>query len=367
MTLIEVLIGNMLLVVVIFASLNVFKDVVKSQSGSENQLNLIVTRNRLLSQILDGRTWEMSAAAAENTALGCMVDQDHSSLSDRNCKSVANASVNLYALDNQLAFALQQPGFGLNSNGVVCSSYVAAPAAGDRLCPVGVSVSMTALCDAGPATCFNPPFLVSARHAWNGDSAEPKMRVDAFDFDVITTGFYCPAQSDTVAWVGNANITVNGASVDGINNGAQVGSYAQTDPLLLPCRQLYLGFTINTGNYSVAQVNNTTTICLADEGLGTCGFSFALRRLADGSFTYDLLQDAAVVASKPSWMTLTGNESYEIQVTNGLVKFCIDSRCLTLFEAKLEGPFRIRAYPAWSTAVGQPIVENLLITSESLW
>ncbi len=363
MTLIEALIGNALLIIVIFSSLSVFKDVVGAHVGSESYLNLIVTRNRLISHILDTRTWEHTVTATENTALSCLKNLDNPDATTRDCKSVVNQKINLYSLDEEVAFPTKDATIGIGKAGPICNSFNAASGSGDANCPLGIDLTMTALCEAGSPTCYNPPMLFQAQFILNGDSTTPNINTQPFNFSVINTGSYCPTQNPAVGLVGDAEITATSTSVTGMTVASQVGHYAQSDPMF-PCRQSIVSFTINSSNYSNV-AGNQTTVCLADEGLGTCGFSFVHKRSPAGVLSYDLVQNGVTVATKPTWMNMSGSESYELEVFNGMVKFCVDLRCLYFFENKLEGPFRVRVYPAWSNGV-LPILDNFDTSFEDL-
>lgn len=367
MTLMEVLIGNSLLIVVIFASLTVFKEIMASQSGAENYLNLVITRNRLMSQILDKRTWEPTSTAAENTAIKCLSDQDQSNAALRDCTGVTDGEINLYSLDGTVAFPFktQSGTIGMDMNGVLCNHFVAPPASGHRTCPIGLSIALTAICDSAAPNCINPPFLIKARHTWNSLVEDASLRMSAFDFDIVSAGFVCPAQPANVALTDNPPVETSVSSVDGVTALPDVGSWAQTDPVLLPCRTVSIQFQFIQGNVS-AIANNTTTVCLVDDGTGTCTHSIRYIRLADGTFTYDLQANGVTVANRPTWMALAGTEIFEFQVVNGLVKMCVSTRCLNLYELKLDAPFRLRVAPAVAPAAASPVVGAISISTQSL-
>lgn len=366
MTLIEALIGNLLVAVVIFGSLFLFKEVVRTQANSESALSLAVTRNRLISHLLDARTWEATVAAAENSAFSCLQKQDEVSIANRDCAGVANAKINLYSIDNQKVFELKNSQIGINNTGGLCTSFQALPAAGDPNCPLGISLDAEAQCDSSLPNCLNPPFLFKVQFFYNGGPDKLPLNMAPFNFNFYGVGLYCPPQAPNVGWVGNGSITANPSQVFGITLASQVGQFANTTPYILPCRRVTLDFAIVSGNYDHSHANNSTRVCIVDAADGTCGYSFVHKLMPDGSYSYDLLEGAAVVATKPSWVNLNGDENFDFEVTNGLVKFCLNSQCLHLFEKKLEGPFLLRAYPGWVTTPGLVNIDGFSVTAEDL-
>ncbi len=363
MSLIEALVGNALLIMVIFASLSIFKDVVGAHVGSESFINYIVARNRLISNILDARGWNSTISAAENVGLACLLNQDQADPADRNCKTVTGATINIYSLDDEKIFPLQDLTAGISRTGVVCTGFAASPAAPNADCPMGMTMKVDAQCDPAVANCGNAPMHFAATFAANGDPKSTPRNTTAFNFEVIASGLYCPVQNSSVELESDGTTVATDESVNGVT-AAQVGHYARSKATILPCRRAMVDFTINSFNYSPV-AGNTTTACLTDEFTGTCLYSLVHSRQADGSFSFKLQENGVDVVTKPTWMTLMGGESFQFDIVNGMVKFCVDLRCIHFFENKLEGPFRVRFYPAISN-IGLPIVENYETTTEEL-
>ncbi len=361
MSLIETVVGIALLGIVSFLSLSTYQVIVRSQILSEKNLNVVLARNLLISYILDRRTWSPTVSASENLSLSCMYAQDQVAIGSRNCKATLPGPINLYAINNQVVFALQQSNVGLDMNGQLCNSFQASPGSGNASCPIGINFSITPQCDQMLASCFNPPYLIQGQFTRNGGDSSQVLNLAPYNFSILESGFYCPQQVPTVALTGDPSIVVNPTQVFGITNPTQLGHFASTNPLILPCRSIVIDFKIDTENYDNTQANNQTNICLADESLARCGIAFVHKVLPDGSYSFDLMEDATLVATKPTWMNLSGTETFEFNITNGLVKFCVDSHCLHLFEQKLEGPSRLRLYPGWVSAPGLPIVDRFFL------
>lgn len=365
MTLVEALIGNFVLAIVIFASLGIFKDLTSAQINSETYLNLIVARNRLINHILDARTWGVTITAPENTALNCLLNQDSVPVGARDCKAtLINQAVNIYSLDATDSFPFKNGSLGIDMTGKVCNTFVPPPAAGNPLCPMGVNLSVSAQCDGSP-NCVNPPLALQAQFTMNGDAKAPPLNAGSFNFDLVAAGIFCPTQVGTPIGLVPAppDITVTPTSVNGI--AAASALYAQTAVALTPCRRVTVDFTIDSSNYDASVANNQTKVCLADSSAGTCAATLIHTLKPDGTYTYDLYDGATLKASKPSWLNLSGGEAYEFDVFNGMVKFCVDLHCYYYFESKVEGPFRVRFYPA-RVASPLPIIDNFSVTLEEI-
>ena len=286
-----------------------------------------------------------------------MHNQDQVSVASRNCNTNVPGPINLYSINNQIVFGLQQANVGFDMNGQLCNLFEAQPSAGNANCPIGIGFTVTPQCDPNLPNCFNPLYLIQGKFTRNGGDSSRVLNLSPYNFSILESGFYCPPQDPSVALTGDSEIDVNTTQVIGKFDPIQDGHFATTDPLILPCRSVTFNFVINAANYSLTKANNKTIICLTDESVGSCGITFVSKVLPDGTYSFDLMEGTNLVATKPSWMNLTGAENFEIKISNGLVKFSVDAHCLHIFEQKLEGPSRLRLNPGWVTTPGLAIVD----------
>lgn len=367
MTLVEALVANVILIVAIYASLTIFNDMISSQVFLERGLNFVVARNRVVSHLLDEKTWTQTVAAAENTAFSCLVGQDQSADPARDCTGVTDAKFNVYALDATQVFNSQNPNFGFSNTGANCATFQTPPATGDGSCPLGANLTVTAECPTPAITCANPTLRFSTQFTYNpGDTRHP-LNIGPFAFTYVASGLFCPNQAAVAGWVGDGQIIASASAVDGKTSAAQDGHFATTTPGLLPCRIIGAEFVIVTAAYDGAHVGNQTMVCLADDASGNCLMTFIHKPVAAGGYTYELRDDTnAVIATPPAWLTLNGSEAFKFDITNGLVKFCVDSHCLHIFEKKLDVPFRLKAEPAYTTGPGTAVIDSLSLTIDEL-
>lgn len=369
LTLIEAVIGNTLLVIVIFASLSVYRESMEAQQGSTRNLNIAIARNSFISLLNDPMTWPTTVDAAENTALDCLRNQNNPATAARDCRAVQNRTFGVYALDATRTYDTNNPNFGFDMNGAPCSTFQAPPATGDGTCPVGVNLKLSAQCAAAD-DCMNPVFLAEGTFTFNGIPSQTRVSMGLMDFAMRIGGIGCPTPNSGIKFTGGTVIPDPptpgfGTSVAGLQLPAEAGQTSNTSPALFPCRHLLISFNFNPTNYS-AYAGNQTEVCLREDADPSCRFSILHRRLADGSFTYDIAQNGTVLSQKPTWVTLTGTEQFQFEIINGLVKFCLDSQCLFFYPDKLSGPFNVLVRPAESPTSGTSVVDALAISQDNL-
>lgn len=359
MTIIEALIGNMLLMIVIFASLSIYKNVISYQNGSENDFLLVMGRNRLLSSIRDVATWKETTIAAENTSVSCILKQDSLATSDRDCQGLAEGKLNLYLIDGSLTAETLNDKFGIDRKGSYCTNYVEAPDIGDPLCLFGVAMRVNAQCPSSGG-CFNPLLQVSGKFSYNG-AVDKVINLKLYDFAAYLSGIYCPNQTENNNWLSDGSVTVNADKVMAINQASQTGHYAYSQQLIFPCLREDFSFTIDTSKYDYSVNGNNTRLCISDGDTGNCAYTIVQKIMPDNSLGLDFLDSAVTMASKPSWLVLTGNEVLSFQVVNGLVRACVNYQCLYTFEKKLHSPFRILVYPGWASSANQALVSSFVM------
>ena len=189
MSLIETIVGATLLGITMFMAYSVFGSIFKAEATTKRSLSLIVARNNLVSHLLDAKTWINSTVATENTVLNCVAQQNQTDPVVRNCSGVTSAPINIYALDNTIAFNLQRTNIGFDWFGQACDTYQTPPSDGNPHCPVGFSVVAIPQCAASLTTCLNPSFVFQAQFAVNAGQATNPMNMAAFNFKIYEAGF----------------------------------------------------------------------------------------------------------------------------------------------------------------------------------
>ncbi|MBX7231226.1 MAG: hypothetical protein K1X29_03975 [Bdellovibrionales bacterium] len=363
MSLVEVLITSMLIILVIMASAAAIVQLFPGQKTTERSFNFIVARNQIIDRLIDERAWGITVNAKENSVFSCLVNQEQTSTGQRNCNG-ANGVTNVYDLANNLVYDFQNEKLGITQEGSLCTEYKKSPLEGDPICVLSPNIKVQALCETNP--CFNPPYLFSSDFSFNSGTEHTNPNLSPMNFQLIKSGLYCPPQDDPQGLTAQPMIQLDGTNgVKGIQNAAQVGKFASETVNLLPCRSLNIGFSIATPLYNMAAANNSTRVCLSDS-TNTCLFSFLHKISNTGVLSYELYQNNALYSSSPSWMTLTGAEEYQFQVYNGIVKFCVDNKCLHFFSQKLDGPFRLLIYPGWVTDTSSGLIANVNISTFEL-
>lgn len=365
MTLTEALVANVILIVAIYAVMTIFNDTIGSQIFLERGLNFVVARNRIVSHLLDAKTWDPTINASENTMFQCLQNQNLSATGPRNCAGITDAPFNVHALDGTMVFNTLNANFGFTNLGANCTTFQAPPAVGNGTCPLGATVKVTAQCDPADTNCTNPSFLFTSQFLYNSSDTRYPLNIQPFNFSYVGSGLFCPNQATPIDLAGDGQISATSTTVFGKSMATQDGHYASTQTPMLPCRNVGMDFVVTGPNYDPAKVGNQTTVCIADATTGACIITFVHKLLVSG-MAYELRDGATVVSTQPSWLTLTGNEQFRFEVINGLARFCVEGRCVHYFETKIVAPFRLQIEPGYVTVPGAAMVDGFSASVDEL-
>ncbi len=361
-TVVEAMVGMAILMIAFISSLTVFDMVQNGQNANEASIGFAAARNQIVSLLIDDTSWSKMIGlpgAADNPKLSCLLKQGSTVLNDRDCFGqtdpivIYNIKGQKYTLDGFTAYDFRSPTLGYTPKGKVCNTYQDPPALGDPACPYHMVVTWTPLCTASP--CINPPMLFEGKVSYNGGPNQRSPNVTNLGFRLIKATLYCPIPTipDTHTSDNPATVEADPTFIDRarslINTNTPTTDVAYSNQAMAPCRRVSVTFSEGMSAAYTPDANNNSSVYLRDETTGANVFEF--RRIATGAAGYDyqlLYKGAVVVANKPSWVILSTNTVFKFEVTNGLVRFCVDSRCPHYFPQKLDFPFRAAFRPASS-------------------
>jgi hypothetical protein len=356
-SLIEALLAGGILILSFIAGLSIFNTIDKGQKGNESSLDFTLVRNQIVSLIIDDTAWAKIIGPpgnAGNPNLSCLLNQNSVVPADRDCFNKTDPFVlydikgSLHQMNGVDVFDFHSTTQGFTNKGLACSTFNGTAGAGDPLCPFLMTVTWKAICAASP--CVNPPILFQGQATVNGGPTQPPLNTSNLAFEVIKANMYCPPQATPPTTQVASGGGVNVATVDKVksNQATDVPTtdYGMTDQILAPCRKTTVTFSEDLSTTYTPSANNNSSVFIRDETTGAAVFEF--RRIASGTFfDYQLLYNGAVVfATKPTWIGINKSTIFKFQVTNGMVAFCINDRCVFYFPQKLDFPFRFAFRPA---------------------
>jgi len=350
-TLVEAMVGMGILVIAMISGLTVLEMVEKSMKNTQDSLGYVSARNQLVSLLLDDTSW--SKIVANNPEMSCVLSQNSPVISDRDCFGDTSPLVlyNIkglpYTVNGVPAYNFHSAIQGFSEKGEACETFDSTAGAGNPACPYHVVVTWSALCSASP--CTNPPLLFVGQTTFNGGPNQLAPNVVNLSFQVIKSRLYCPpivAPAGHTTASADVDVTTPDQVKSNLITDVPTVDSGMTDTLIAPCRQALVTFTEDLNPAFVANPNNQSSVFIRDETTGTNIFEF--RRLGNGIvYDYQLYQNGVmVVAAKPSWITVTKDTVYKFDVTNGLLRFCINDRCPHYFTQKVDFPFRMVFKPA---------------------
>ncbi len=351
-TLVEVMVGMGILVVAMISGLTVLEMVQKSMKATEDSLGYVSARNQLVSLLLDDTSW--SQIVAKNPKLSCMLKQNSASIADRDCfgqtdrLALYNIKGDPYVYNGVTAYDFTSPTQGFSSKGQACDSFNGTVGSGNPDCPYQVVVTWNALCSSSP--CVNPPIQFTGVTTFNGSASQLAPNVVNLNFQVIKSRIYCPTPTTPNTHTTITPVTIDVTATDRVRSTLMTNvattDFAMTDTTIDACRRAIVSYSEDINPVFVADPNNQSSVFLRDETTGANVFEF--RRLGSGAF-YDYqiyYNGVAVVTTKPTWITLTKDSVFKFDVTNGLLRFCVDDRCPHYFTQKVDFPFRAVFKPA---------------------
>ncbi len=357
-TLVEVMAGIAILFIAFFSAIYVLQLVDKGQRSNEDSLSYASARNKLVSLLIDDTSWSKMIGApgkVDNPNFACLLFQDSVNVTDRNCFAQSgplvmyNIKGSKYVVDGVSAYDFRSTTQGISNKGQPCDTYVQPPGAGNPQCPYQVVLTWRALCTSAP--CVNPPILFQGVTAFNGNPDQLNPNLANLNFQLVKSRLYCPP---TVAPTGhapapNVDVTTPGQVRSTLVTPVATTAKANTNVVMTPCRKVVVTFSEDLPVAYAADPNNTSSVAILDEATGNKIFEF--RRVASGTtFDYQLLYNGTVVVTtKPSWIAINAATTFKFDITDGLVRFCVDDRCPHYFTQKLDFPFRMSFQPA-STA-----------------
>jgi type II secretory pathway pseudopilin PulG len=360
-TLVEVLVGTAILFIAFFAAMYTLTMVDHGQRSNEDSLGYASARNKLVSLLIDDTSWSKMIGPpgnADNPDFSCLLNQTSATLSDRDCfgKTAPLVMYNIkgmpYTVDGVQAYDFRSTTQGISSNGQLCNSFVRPPAPGNPQCPYQVVLTWKPICTSAP--CVNPPILFQGATTFNGNPDQLSPNVANLNFQVIKSRLYCPPVTAATTPTGHTPAVGIDTSAPTQVFSTVVGNVTtnasgMTNVDIAPCRKVTVNFTEDLPGAFTMDPSDTSSVSIIDAN--TLARVFEFRRNASGaSFDYQLIEKGVVVATnKPSWVTLTGSTNFKFDITDGLVRFCVDDRCVHYFTQKVDFPFRISFQPASSS------------------
>ncbi len=364
LTLVEALVGNILILIVLVSSLTIFKSILEGQKDVDAYLDYIVARNQIVNQIIDDRGWSYIVQSALNSSTGggglsCYLLQDQQAVGSRDCRnSVAKNGqlLNIYNIRNELIYDFQNAKTGLTPKGRACTTYAASGSGSspDPNCALKLNLRATSVCPAA-GNCVNPPLQLVGDFEYNSGNNQKVPPLGILNFKFIKAGFYCPTQAPvTISNIGGATITAGKQVTSNQNTAFAPSDYGSTNPSLMPCREVDINFLVDYPasapvGYSLSDAGNLSKVCLVETSTGVCFYEFRLRYNGT-NYIYELFYKGALQWTMPTWLALSPNSTqFEFLIQNGMVKFCVNGKCYHYFEQKLEFPFDV-----WFTPLNIP-------------
>lgn len=350
-TLVEVMVGMGVLIIAMISGLVVLEMVEKNMKATEDSLGYVSARNQLVSLLLDDTSW--GQIVSKNAKMSCFLKQNSAVVSDRDCFGqgdplvLYNIKGDPYVLNGVPAYDFRLPQQGFTSKGQACANYDGNAGTGNPACPYQVVVNWTALCSSSP--CVNPPILFTGTTTFNGGPDQMAPNVVNLNFQVIKSRIYCPPKTSPTAHTTGSpdvDVLVPNRVRSTLATNVLTTETGTIDASMDACRRVIVAFSEDLNPAFVPDGNNQSSVYLRDETTGANVFEF--RRLGSGTF-YDyqlLVNGVTVVNTKPTWLTITRDSVFKFDVTNGLLRFCVDDRCPHYFVQKLDFPFRAVFKPA---------------------
>jgi type II secretory pathway pseudopilin PulG len=358
-SLIEALVGVAILEIGIFGAVYLAQNISVLNRASNSDLAYMTTRNQILVSITDPRIWSYTLKGALNPNLACWLNQDKVPLATRNC---ANKTGNLviYDIKGIEEFNFTEADAGLGPTGGKCTGFVAPPAAGNPLCPLGFQLKWTAACEAADPECVNPPIRVDATFIFNGIKTQKAPPPHRLNFSVYRYLRYCPVQAPgwtledagvpTAVVVSGGDQVVSGNSGQVMTTGYAemfLGGVAQ---IFAPCRTVSINFQDDMDNVPIAPMlaadpENQSQVCLFDEATNTCRFE-VVRKVIGATRTIFLRNEGVDVFQVPASANITSASSLNLRVTRNLAEFLVDNKVYFTWRQKVTFPFHVRFRPA---------------------
>jgi prepilin-type N-terminal cleavage/methylation domain-containing protein len=349
-TLVESLIGVVLLGILMTSAMTIMSDLSLWQKRVELSFDYSSLRNQIVNQLIDYRAWSNTVKAPINTIYTCFLNQDHMAAADRDCTG-QTGTVNIFDLANTQVFDFKNASFGFTLKGEPCTTFSATAGAGNFNCPLRLNLTSEPMCDATLPTCENPLVKLTGQFVFNGAKEYANLRLSNLDFTLYKSNLYCPDQATPIGLLALNDVNIAGSQVTSTQSGKVTSiGIAETDQKILPCRNVNITFNdfmpaAVLMPLTLSDPENRSIVCLYNSLSNQCVYEFTRFNVA-GNYTYSLSYKGVVVANKPSWLTITSTSIFEFRISNGLVKFCVDDQCSHLFEGKLDFPFVLRVTPA---------------------
>jgi prepilin-type N-terminal cleavage/methylation domain-containing protein len=355
-TLIETMVGMAILLVAFLSSLAVFEIVQNGQTANESSQGFVAARNQVVSLIIDDTSWSKIVGppgSGTNPNFSCLFKQDSTVAADQDCFGktdplvMYNIKGDPYTVNGITAYDFRSSIQGFSTKGQPCDTFNGVAGAGNPLCPLQLVVTWSAICSASP--CVNPPILFRGQATFNGGPQQQVPNTNNMGFQIIKSSLFCPPPV-TPADHNTASADVDVATADRVRSNfitdVPTTDVGTSNVAMVPCRRVMISFSEDVNPVYAVNANNTSSVFLRNEITGADVFEF--RRIATGvTYDYQLYANGVAVATtKPTWMNLTNLSVYKFDITNGLVRFCIDDRCVHYFNQKLDFPFRVAFRPA---------------------
>ncbi|MEN0057404.1 MAG: hypothetical protein AAGB31_01110 [Bdellovibrio sp.] len=350
-TLIESLVGVVLILGSIMGALGVLQLVSGGQKKNEDDLDYVAKRNQVISLLIDDTSWGKMVDEDENPEMGCLLKQDATSESERDCTGKTD-SLRLLNIKGELVYDFRSAVVGFSRAGKDCDTYDGTPGGGNPVCPYRLDVRWEALCSSSP--CINPPIRFRGTHSFNSPLNQIVPNLEVLDFTVIKMGMFCPSTTVPNGLVAGSQTTYVAPSQVMSDQNTKVNTIgiARSNQVMVPCRRINMSFVEDMPNagdvsapYYAIDPENNASVAIVNEGTNTAVYEF-VRHNIGGVNTYELRYNGVTVFNKPNWLTIDRSTLFQFKIVNGLVKFCIEERCYHYFPEKLDFPFRFSFRPA---------------------
>lgn len=372
LTLLEAVLGLGISAVTIFATLFLFDAITGDRSRIAQRFIFITVRNELLSLSIDDLAWAKTAGAPENASMGCLVQQNSTDLTSRSCSGKSGGVVILNR-KAEIVYDRRNASTGTSIRGGTCETF--SMSAGDPACPLRSEMTWEPICDG--VNCVNPSIRLTARHRLINTRLLAPLNLSLWDFQIIKSGVACPEATTPIGVAAVAGVAVGGGGssvTSALALPVPSPGYARSGQVMAPCRRITLAFNDDmkapgaiTAPAAPTDAGNIARVMVLDELNSAPIFEF--RRRYDGATnanTYEVLEGGVVVGTKPSWLTINNTSQFQFEIINGLLRFCVNGRCLHYFTRKLDFPFRFGFQPSSQTyaplgiySITEPIIAEL--------
>lgn len=351
-TVVEILVGIAIVSIVFFSTITMLNKMATTEKIAEVTLNNSVIRNQIINHILDSRGWKNMVQSENNSFLNCMKNLDLINASDRNCVG-QHGTLNIYDNHNSLIYNFSNPSLGFDSNGGICTNFVAPPNPGNPACPLHLDLMATALCEQSP--CINPTFKITGTFTYNGTSEIGSFSLPPMNFEIFRTNFYCPDQTGPITLNNISNTTTFLSPLQVISSEAGAISSsgsAKTSTLILPCRNVQIKFRDNmnvSALVSRTDAGNRSSFCIYNTETNACEFQYKRIYAVNENKIELYYKDNLLLTTNATFAPISSSSEFEFRIKNGIVQFCIDQYCIYNFSAAVDFPFEARFYPAGSS------------------